>query len=129
MQVFFAFFSFWNLDFFRSFLPSIFLNVSTIQALALDYLVALYPFVLILLSYFIIELYDRKYIIIVIAWKPFKKIVSFYRTSWDIRTSIIDSFATFFLLSYVKILSVSSDLLIPTIIYQLGSDKSKLGLY
>ena len=128
-KVFFAFFSFWNIDFFRSFLPSICLNVSTIQALALDYSVALYPFVLILLSYFIIELYDRKCIIIVIAWKPFKKIVLFYRTSWDIRTSIIDSFTTFFLLSYVKILSVSSDLLIPTITYQLGSNKSKLGLY
>ena len=128
-RVLLTFYSFWNLDFFRSILPDICLNISTIQALALDYLIAFYPFVLTLFSYFIIELYDRKCTIIVMAWKPFKKILVFYRTSWDIRTSIIDSFATFFFLSYVKILSVSADLLIPTTIYQLGSNKSMLGLY
>ena len=122
-------YSFWNVDFFRSVLPDICLNVSTIQALALDYLVALYPFVLIPLSYFIIELYDRKCTIIVLAWKPFKKILTFFRMSWEIRTSVIDSFATFFFLSYIKILSVSADLLIPTTIHQLGSNKSVLGLY
>ena len=122
-------YSFWNLDFFRSILPDTCLNVSTIQALALDYLIALYPFVLILLSYCLIELYDRKCTIVIIAWKPFKKIFTFYRMTWDVRTSVIDSFATFFFLSYIKILSVSADLLIPTMIYQLGSNKSMLGLY
>ena len=95
-RAFLVFYSFWNLDLFRSVLPDICLNVSTIQALVLDYLIALYPFVLILLSYFLIELYDRKCTIIVAAWKPFKQILTFYRTSWDIRTSVIDSFATFF---------------------------------
>ena len=124
-----VFFSFWNLDFFRSILPDICLNITTIQALALDYITALYPFVLIPLSYFLIELYDRECTIIVMAWKPFKKILTFYRTSWDIRTSVIDSFATFFFLSYFKIVSVSADLLIPTTIYQQGSNKSMLGLY
>jgi hypothetical protein len=47
----------------------------------------------------------------------------------DIRTSIIDSFATFFLLSYIKVLSVTSDLLIPTKIYKLGSKLSTFGVY
>ena len=129
VKVHITLFNFWNLDFFRSVLPDICLNVSTIQALALDYLVTLYPFVLILLSYVIIELYDRKCIILVTAWKPFKMILTFYRMTWDIRTSVIDSFATFFLLSYIKILSVSADLLIPTTIHQLGSNRSMLGLY
>ena len=52
-----------------------------------------------------------------------------FRKSWNVRTSIIDSFATFFLLSYVKVMSVTNDLLAPTQIYQLGSNRSTFGLY
>ena len=128
-KVFLFFYSFWNLDMLRSALPDICLNVTTIQALALDYLLALYPFLLILISYFFIELYDRKIACIVKIWKPFHIVLTFFRKSWDIRTSVIDSFATFFLLSNIKILSVSSDLLVPTQIYQLGSNISTFGLY
>ena len=89
----------------RSVIPDICLNVTTIQALALDYLPALYPFLLILISYFLIELYDRKIACIVKIWKPFHIVLTFFRKSCDIRTSVIDSFATFFLLSNIKILS------------------------
>ena len=124
-----VFYSFWNLDLLRSVIPDICLNVTTLQALALDYLVALYPFVLILLSYMLIELYDRQYTVIVIIWKPFHKVLTMFRKAWDIRTSVIDSFATLFLLSYVKVLSVTADLLIPTEIYKLGTNRLQFGLY
>ena len=119
----------WNLDLFRSIIPNICLNVTTLQALALEYLIALYPFVLILFSYFLIVLHDRRVKFIVTVWKPFKKVLAIFRKSWDICTSVLDSFATFFLLSYVKILSVTVDLLTPTEIYQLGSNISSFGLY
>ena len=122
-------YSFWNLDLLRSVLPNTCLDVTTLQALALDYLPAFYPYVLILFSYLLIRLYDRKVSCIVRAWNPFRKLLYCFRTSWDVRTSVIDSFATFFLLSYVKILSVSTDLLLPTQIYQLGSNRSTHGLY
>ena len=128
-KTFLVFYSFWNLDLFRSVIPDICLDVTTLQALALDYSLALYPFVLIILSYLFIEFHDRQYTAIVIIWKPFRKMLSIFRKSWDIRTSIIDSFATFFLLSYIKVLSVSADLLIPTTIYELGSNKVRFGLY
>ena len=123
------FYSFWNLEPFRSVLPDICLNVTTLQALALEYTVALYPFLLILISYFIVILHDRKCICLVVVWKPFQKYLNLLRKSWDIRTSLIDSFSTFFFLSFFKILNVSSDLLIPTQIHKLGSNKSTLGLY
>ena len=97
-QAFVVFYSFWNLELFRSVIPDICLNVTTLQVLALEYLIALYPFVLILFSYFIIELYDRKVTFIVTVWKPFHKVLNMFQRSWDIRTSVIDSFATFFLL-------------------------------
>ena len=128
-KTFLVFYSFWNLDLLRSVIPDICLNVTTLQALALDYLIALYPFVLIILSYLLIELHDQQYTAIVIIWKPLRMVLSVFRKSWDIRTSIIDSFATFFLLSYIKVLSVSADLLIPTTIYKLGTNKVQFGLY
>ena len=64
-KTFLIFYSFWNLDLLRSIIPDICLNVTTLQALALDYLVALYPFVLILLSYLLIDLHDKQYTILV----------------------------------------------------------------
>ena len=128
-KVIFIFYSFWNLDILRSVLPDICLNVTTIQALALDYLVAIYPFLLILISYFIIELHDRKFVCVVTAWKPFHKLLTIIHMSYDIRTSVIDSFATFFLLAHVKVLSVTTDLLMPTWIDQLGSNSSTMGVY
>jgi hypothetical protein len=129
IKITFIFFSFWNLDILRSVLPDICLNLTTLQALALDYLIALYPFLLILISYITIELHDRKFLCIVIMWKPFQKVLSVFHTSYDVRTSVIDSFATFFLLAHVKILSVTTDLLTPTQIYQLGSNASTFGVY
>ena len=128
-KILFIFYSFWNLDIFRSVLPDTCLNITTLQALALDYLVALYPFALILISYIIIELHGRKCACTATIWKPFHKVLTKFHQSYDVHTSVIDSFSTFFLLSYVKILSVTSDLLIPTQIYQLGSKVSTTGLY
>ena len=128
-KVLFSLYTFWNLDVFRPVIPDICLNVSTLQALALDYLIACYPFALIVLSYFLIYLHDRNVSILVAAWKPIKKVIALFKTTWNIRTSVIDSFATFFLLSYVKIVSVSVDILIPTRIYQLGSNNTTYGWY
>ena len=128
-KVFLLFCSFWNLDLLRSIIPDICLSVTTLQALALEYLIALYPFALILVSYFTIKLYDRNFAPILIVWKPFRKIIMAFRKSWDVHTSVIDSFATFFLLSYNKILSVTADILVPTQIYELGSNSTKFGVY
>ena len=71
-----VFYSVWNLDLFRSVLPKTCLNVTTVQALALDYLPALYPYVLIIISYFFTEIYDRKVACIALAWKPFHKVLT-----------------------------------------------------
>ena len=128
-KVLVAFYSLWNLDIFRSILPNICLHVTTLQAFTLEYLVAFYPFLLILISYLLIVLYDRRVPVIVTLWKPVNKVLVIFRKSWDIRTSVLDSFATFFLLSYIKIINVTADILIPTQIFQISSNKSKFGVY
>ena len=122
-------YSLWNLDIFRSLLPDICLNVGTLDMFALDACLAVYPLVLIILSYLFIELYDHNVCCIVFIWKPFRSISRLFRESWDIRTSVIDSFATFFLLSYVKVLTVSADLLLFTPVYELHSNKPHYRVY
>ena len=123
------FFSSWNLDFFRSTISDICLNTDTLQAFALDYCVAVYPLVLIITSYLLIELHDRNVWLVVFIWKPFHFFFKLFQHNWDVRTSVIDSFATFFLLSYVKVLSVSTDLLIYTPVIELPSRKVHYRLY
>ena len=124
-----SFYSLWNLDIFRSILPDICLNVSTLEAFALEACIAVYPMILTCFSYCLIELYDRNVLCIVYIWRPFRLIFRLIRENWDIRTSVIDSFATFFLLSYVKILSISADLMIFTSVHKLNSKESHYRLY
>ena len=108
-----------NLDFFRLVYTPFCLqpHTNTLQVLALDYLVAVYPLLLITLSYLLVLLYDRNVRLIVCLWKPFLPLFIKFRRQWNIRNSLVEVFATFFLLSYVKILSVSVDLLVPVLLY------------
>ena len=69
-QIILSLYGVWNLDFFRTLLPPICLKINTLQALALDYLIAFYPLVLIVITYVLIELYDRKLCMLVWLWKP-----------------------------------------------------------
>jgi uncharacterized protein YhhL (DUF1145 family) len=100
-----------------------------LEALAVDYTIAVYPIFLIILTYVLIELYDRDVGCLVYMWRPFHKLFGIFKRNWDIRTSVIDSFTTFFLLSYVKVLSVSSDLLIYIHVYTLDGQRSKRLFY
>lgn len=112
------FYSIWNLDFFR-FSYSICLKLSPIQVLTLDYSLAVYPLFLTVLIYATVELYTRDYILIVKICKPINKVLTSCRRHWNIKTSLIDVFATFLLLSMVKFLNVSFDLLIPVVTHHL----------
>ena len=115
------FYSIWNLDFFRLFNLGICLETSFLFNLTLDLLVAVYPLLLMIVTYLMIHLHDCNFKPLVLLWRPFGRIFSLFRDKWDIRSSVIDSFATFFLLSNIKFLSVAYDLLNPVEVYQLSS--------
>ena len=117
VRVLASFYGVWNLDFFRSFNLGICLGTDTLQTLSLDIAVGVYPILLIVLTYFLIHLHDRNFKLLVFIWKPFRKL----RSNLEIRTSVIDAFGTSFLLSNIKFLSVSFDLLLPVQVYQLDS--------
>ena len=108
-----------NLDFFRTVLPPICLDITPLQALALDYAIAFYPLLLVLITYILIKLYSHDVRIIVWLWKPFYKCFGSIRNTWDLEGSVLKAFATFFILSYLKMLDVSFDLLIYTEVYTL----------
>ncbi len=78
----------WNLDFFRAVIPPICAtDISQIQVLALDYAIAFYPLVLVILTYFLISLHSRDVRIVVWLWRPFHKVFSLVSQSWDIEGS------------------------------------------
>ena len=75
---------------------------------------ALYPFLLIFMSYVLVTAYDKRYRLVVWMWRPVQKCVHRHRNTLNIRTSLIEIFATFILFSSVKILGVSVQILAST---------------
>ncbi len=123
-NILFILYGIWDLSFFQMFnSESICLNMSPLSVRALDYSIAVFPLVLTVISYVLIELHDKNYRIIVLVWKPFRSMFILFRRNWDIRTSIIDAYATFYQLSFFKILCITQDFLTP--IYAHTSEKKK----
>ena len=131
IKIMLSLYGIWNLDFFKPFYSDICLGLGLLPTLALEYAIAMYPFILMAISYLLINLYDKNYRVIVIMWKPFRTIFFLFKKNWNMRTSLIDSYATFFLLSNVKFISVTVDLLIPTKVYELHNNSYNYtwGLY
>ena len=109
----------WNLDFFRSLPLNICLDLTTLQTLALDYAIAIYPLLLVLITYIVIELHARGCRVLVCLWKPFHRCCVRFSRIMDIQSSIIKAFATFLLLSYAKLLNATLDLLLPIKVYHI----------
>ena len=65
----------------------------------------------------------------VFLWRPFRCIFKKFRRNWNIRNSVIDAYVTFFLLSFVKVLNISIDILTPSRATDLTSGKSTWVLY
>ena len=119
-KIFMLFYSIWNLDILKGVYPEICLDVSTLTVLSLEYIVALYPLALVVLSYILITLHARNYRIVVFVWRPFRYLFTFFRRNWDIRSTVIDTYASFFQLSFLKIVGISCDLLIPIPDYKIN---------
>ncbi len=108
-----------NLDFFMFLIPSFCISehMSTLTVVASEYLEALYPIAFTLAVYLFILLHDRGCKIIVICWRPFHKCLARFRRRWELKGSVVNAFATFFLLSYSRFCSISLSLLKPVPLY------------
>ena len=114
-------FGIWNLDFFRLVYKPFCLhpNLSMIQIMCLDYLIAVYPLLLIVLTFIFIKLYER-FQVVTIFFKPLVWLFAHFNHHWNASTSLIEAFATFILLSYVKVINTSFDIIMPTELYNVS---------
>ena len=100
-------YSIWNLNFFRAFSLDICLSDSTLSAFSLEYLVAFYPMLLIVVTSFVTELHSRGFRPILLIWRPFQHCSMYFRKEWNMKSSLINVFATFWLLFYNRLLDIS----------------------
>ena len=96
----------WNLDLLRYLVPPFCVSDKLKEAHVhiLGYVFSLYPIFLISVTWLFIHLYDDNYRPIVILFRPIVYSFAHLRRGWEIRNDVINVFATFFLLSYSKLM-------------------------
>ena len=62
--------------------------------------------------YILIEVHDRGFRPLVLLWSPFHRCLVRLRKSWNIKGSVINAFATFYVLSFTKVVSTTVNLLL-----------------
>ena len=109
-------YGFFNMDFFVYIVPPFCISnkMSIFAVIALDYVVALYPLTLVAMIYLLIEIHDRGCWLFNCLWKLFHKFLFYFRKSWDIKGSIINAFATLYVLSFTKVVSTSVRFMLTT---------------
>ena len=120
-------YSIWNLEFFRSFTSHFCLNqdISALQVLALDYIVALYPMILVLFTYLVVYWHGRSRTVVYLC-RPLYTCLHHFRKEWDVGNSLIEAFATLILLSFVKVMSISCDILSYTNYYYMNNESNRV---
>ena len=125
-------YSLWNLDTLKIVIPPFCLieGMTNLQAIALEYVLAVCPLLFVFLTYCLIKLHDSNCLAVVMLWKPFGWWIRKLRQRWDLHTSVIDSFVSCLILSYCKFCWVSFSLLMTTsVITDSGNTVSRQVLY
>ena len=112
LKVMASLYGIWNLDFFRLLIPPFCVSphIKPIHVSYLYFISAVYPLCLIAISWIFVHLYSRSFKPIVWLRNKLKQIVNLFncfKVKSTITNTIIDVFATFFLLSYAKLMYVS----------------------
>ena len=105
----------WNLDFFHLVFEPVCLHpdMTTLGVIALDYGVAIYPIILIGVTYILVKFHDNVPPIQKL-WRPVTHLLYFCNRDWKVSNFLIETFGIFFLLSYcVKVINTSFALLMP----------------
>ncbi len=103
----------WNLDFFRYVVPGYCLSehFTNTDVMFLELITAFYPILLVIVTLIFIDMHARNVRIVTFLWRPFHKCFSKLRRKWDPKSSVINAFATFLLLSSFKICFLCSNFL------------------
>ena len=123
VSIIITFYGFWNLDFFRYVLPPFCVSpkLQRIHIVTLYYISAFYPLCLIGVTWFLIKLHSRDIKPITWLWGKLKHFSKSVNMKFEGSHSLIDVFATFFLLSYAKLLFTSFNILAYGITYNFNN--------
>jgi len=99
-------------------------KMTNLQAVCLEYVLVLYPLMLIFLTWLCIELHARDFRLVVYLWKPFRKCFAKVRRTWSASDSIIHAYATILFLSFSNLTFVSFNLLFVTDVYTVNGSVS-----
>ena len=103
-----SFYSIWNLNFLIVYPPFCIPHVETAAAaIGLQYVMAFCPLVFIAVTYTWIELYSRGYKFVYLVTKVPHKILARFWQKFNIRPSLIDTYAGLLVLSFMRFLAVS----------------------
>ena len=108
-------YGFWNLDFFRYILPPFCVSpvLEQMHVELINYISAFYPLCLICITWIAIRLHFHNFKPVVWLWSKLSKFFCISDRSFSRSNSLVDVFATFFLLSYTKLVYISSRILSP----------------
>ena len=108
-------YGFWNLDFFRYILPPFCVSpeLKHIHVELIEYISVFYPLCLICITWIVIKLHFHNFKPVVWLWSKLSLYSCIRNHNFSQNNSLIDVFATFFLLSYTKLVYTSSRILLP----------------
>ena len=97
----FFFCGIWSLNFIQYIVPPFCISskLQLIHVEFLGYIPVIYLLLLIFLTWVCIELHGRNYKFLVVLWRPFHRCFVKLQRGWDKTSSMVDVFASFFLLS------------------------------
>ena len=109
LQILLVLYGIWNLNFLQFMIPPfcVSTSLSTLQLVSLGYVSSIYPLVLCIITYYLIELHAQGNWLLVKVWRPFHRLFIRFNRSSSINSSVIHTFGTFLLLSYGMNLFVS----------------------
>ena len=106
LNVLITFYGVWNLDFFRYIIPPFCVSphIKPIHITFFYYISAFYPLCLIIISWLCIHLHSSNVKPVIWVWNKLDGCLFRHaKVKWDAKNTMIDVFATFFLLSYAKL--------------------------
>ena len=105
-------------------------HINTITAIAITYLEAVYPLILIAITFIVIRLHEKDYKWIKCILRPLHHCLARFQSRFGIERSLTHTFAAFILLSYTRLILVSLLLLAYTpLVTEDGSTHARVLYY
>ena len=126
VKIMLALYGLLNLNFYVNILPPFCISskLNPIHLSLIKYVYVFYPILLIILTWFCVELHGRNFRPLVWLWRPFHRWFVRFRRGCDAKRDILDVFNTFFLLSYDQLMFQASMLFLTRPILRIdGSGK------